>query len=316
MCNDDCVIGRQYLIRVYNHIPALKEYHLVKMHSKTWHVGHERLLKLDGDGVIMAIVNATPDSFSDGGQHNSCEAAVAHALRCVEEGAQILDIGGESTRPGAAAVSAQQEQDRVLPVIERLSKETDALISIDTYRAQTARLALEAGAHIVNDVHGLQREPEIAGVVKSLNAGVCIMHTSRDRSVLPDPVADQHLFFQSSMEIAKARGIADEAIMLDPGFGFGKSKDDDLQLMARFSELLTLGYPLLVGTSRKRTLGALTGHQLGADRDIATAATSAVLRLAGAVVFRVHNVAATRDALKVSDAILATKRDHLAGEMR
>lgn len=286
------------------------------MHSKTWHVGHERLLKLDGDGVIMAIVNATPDSFSDGGQHNSCEAAVAHALRCVENGAQILDIGGESTRPGADAVSAQQEQDRVLPVIERLSKETDALISIDTYRAQTAKMALEAGAHIVNDVHGLQREPEIAEIVKSFNAGVCIMHTSRDRDVLSDPVADQHLFFKSSMEIAKAHGVADAAIMLDPGFGFGKSKEDDLQLMARFSELLTLGYPLLVGTSRKRTLGALTGHQLAADRDIATAATSAVLRLAGAVVFRVHNVAATRDALRVSDAILAAKRDHLAGEMR
>lgn len=272
-----------------------------------WKVAHGRQLLLGERGRLMAIVNVTPDSFSDGGRHASTETAVAHALRCVEEGADIVDIGGESTRPGAAAVDADEEQARVLPVIERLARETPALISVDTYRAETARLAIAAGAHIVNDVFGLQREPELALVVAETKAGICIMHTGRDREKMPDPIEDQFAFLRRSLEIARQAGIAREAIVLDPGFGFAKeTTEENLELMARFSALKALGLPLLAGTSRKRFLGALTGRE-APDRDVATAATTALLRLEGAAVFRVHNVAINRDALAVTDAMVAAK---------
>ncbi len=270
-----------------------------------WRVGRGRSLELGPKGHLMAIVNVTPDSFSDGGRHANRDSAVAHALACVRDGAAILDIGGESTRPGAVEVTPAEEQDRVLPVIERLAAETDALISIDTYRAETARLAMAAGAHIVNDVHGLQREPEIAGVAARTGAGVCIMHTGRGREQLADRIVDQEYFLSESLRIARAAGIDEEAIVLDPGFGFAKDRDDDLELLARFSELHRLGFPLLAGTSRKRFIGAVTGREKADERDVGTAATTVMLRLAGAAIFRVHNVAANRDALMMADAVLA-----------
>lgn len=255
----------------------------------------------------MAIVNVTPDSFSDGGRHDTVNAAVDHALRCVEQGADIVDIGGESTRPGADPVSAAQEQDRVLPVIEALSRH-DVLMSIDTYRAETARLALASGAHIINDVCGLQWEPEIAAVAATFRAGLCIMHTGRGRVVLPDPIADQRLFFDKALAIAKAAHVSADTMMLDPGFGFAKETVQiNMDLMARCSELLALGFPLLVGTSRKRFLGTLTGRD-AAERDVATAATSALLRMQGASVFRVHDVPGNRDALAVADALMAAEK--------
>ena len=273
-----------------------------------WRVGYGRTLDLSERGAIMAIVNVTPDSFSDGGLHDSTEAAVAHALACVEEGASILDIGGESTRPGAAAVSPEEEMARVLPVISTLRQKTDALISIDTYRAVTARAAVAAGAHIVNDVHGLQREPEIAAVAAETGSGLCIMHTGRGRAKLADPIADQREFLGRSLDIAARAGVARETIVLDPGFGFAKeSLEENMELMARFEELHALGLPLLVGTSRKRFLGALTGRE-APDRDTATAATTVALRLKGASVFRVHNVAINRDAVLIADAMLETER--------
>ncbi|MCJ8518168.1 dihydropteroate synthase [Pseudorhizobium tarimense] len=276
----------------------------------SWSVGRGRCLELGNRGQIMAIVNVTPDSFSDGGRFVDASHAVSQALACVEEGASILDIGGESTRPGAAEVSAAQEQDRVLPVIERLVRETDALISIDTYRAETARLAIAAGAHIVNDVHGLRREPEIARVVAAASAGLCIMHTGRDRAgeLLPDVIADQRAFFDVSLGFARAAGVRDDAIVLDPGFGFAKDSDANLELMARFPELQDVGLPWLVGTSRKRFIGAVTGREKAADRDIGTAATTVMLRLAGAAIFRVHDVASTRDALAMADAVIAVQQ--------
>lgn len=264
----------------------------------------------------MAIINVTPDSFSDGGRHNNVNAAIDHALQCLSDGADILDIGGESTRPGAAEVSAQEEQDRVLPVIEALRAEGSAVISIDTYRASTAKCAVEAGAHIVNDVHGLQREPEIANIAAEYGSGLCIMHTNRNRDAVIDVIDDQKVFFERSLEIARNAGVTDTSITLDPGFGFGKDLQHDVELMARFEEIVSLGYPLLVGTSRKRTLGALTGRQVAADRDIATATTSALLRMSGAMIFRVHNVSATRDALRVADAILQAKQNHLSGDFQ
>ncbi|MGK9050838.1 dihydropteroate synthase [Neorhizobium petrolearium] len=263
----------------------------------------------------MAIVNVTPDSFSDGGRYSgSVETAIAHAMSCIRDGAAIVDIGGESTRPGAVEVSAAEEQDRVLPVIERLAAETDALISIDTYRAETARLAVAAGAHIVNDVHGLQREPEIANVVARTGAGVCIMHTGRGREQekCADLVADQEFFLTESLKIARAAGIPEEAVILDPGFGFAKNRDEDVELMARFAELHRLGFPLLAGTSRKRFTGSVTGREKPDERDVGTAATTVILRLAGAAIFRVHNVAVNRDALAMADAVLAAAEAHAA----
>ncbi len=281
---------------------------MVSGNVTNWHLAHGRQLLLGEKGRLMAIVNVTPDSFSDGGRHFSVEKAVEHALACLAEGADILDIGGESTRPGSDPVSAGEEQDRVLPVIERLSRETDALISIDTYRAETARAAVSAGAHIVNDVFGLQREPDIAEVAANTGAGLCIMHTGRDRQKLADVVADQFTFLGRSLDIASAAGVAREAITLDPGFGFAKeTAEENFELMARLGEISSLGCPLLVGTSRKRFLGAVTGRE-PAGRDAATAATTALLRLKGASVFRVHNVAINRDALLVADAMVAAGR--------
>lgn len=273
-----------------------------------WRVGHGRSLDLSERGAIMAIVNVTPDSFSDGGLHADVEAAVAHALACVEEGAVILDIGGESTRPGAAEVTPDEEMARVVPVISALRQKTDALISIDTYRAATAKAAVEAGAHIINDVHGLQREPEIAAVAAATGAGLCIMHTGRGREKLADPIADQRHFLGLSLDIAARAGVARETIVLDPGFGFAKeSTEENMDLMIRFEELHGFGLPLLAGTSRKRFLGALTGRE-ARDRDAATAATTFALRLKGASVFRVHNVAINRDALVIADAMLSAER--------
>ncbi|MBV2183744.1 MAG: dihydropteroate synthase [Rhizobium sp.] len=264
----------------------------------------------------MAIVNVTPDSFSDGGRHFSLDKALDHARACLAEGADILDIGGESTRPGAAPVSPAEEQDRVLPVIENLARETDALISIDTYRAETARLALAAGAHIINDVYGLQKEPEIAHVAAATGAGLCIMHTGRGRERLADVIADQFDYLERSLAIAVAGGVARETIVIDPGFGFAKETvEENMALMARCDELLALGYPLLVGTSRKRFLGTLTGRDAG-ERDAATATTTALLRLKGASVFRVHNVAINRDALAITDAMIAAQRESAKGQAR
>lgn len=281
---------------------------MVSENVTNWHLAHGRKLLLGEKGRLMAIVNVTPDSFSDGGRHFSVERAVEHALSCIAEGADILDIGGESTRPGGDPVSAAEEQDRVVPVIEQLAKETDALLSIDTYRAETARVAVAAGAHIVNDVFGLQREPDIAEVAAKTGAGLCIMHTGRDRQKLADVVADQFAFLERSLEIAVVAGVARQAITLDPGFGFAKeTAEENFELMARLEEVSALGYPLLIGTSRKRFLGTVTGRE-PADRDAATAATTALLRLKGASVFRVHNVAINRDALLVADAMMAAGR--------
>lgn len=276
-----------------------------------WQVAHGRSLKLDGDGLIMAIVNTTPDSFSDGGQFLAADEAVNHALTCVAQGAHIIDIGGESTRPGADIVTVQQEQDRVLPVIERLARETDVLISVDTYRASTAKLAIEAGAHIVNDVFGLKKDVDMARVIGQAGAGVCIMHTGRERQKLPDIIEDQFLFLNRSLELADAAGIAREAIVLDPGFGFAKDVDENVALMSRFEELKGFGLPILAGTSRKRFIGALTGRDSAEERDVGTSATTALLRIAGAVIFRVHNVVMTRDALAIADAVLRYEKHNL-----
>lgn len=274
--------------------------------TKQWRLAHGRSLELGEQSIIMGIVNVTPDSFSDGGHFNDFDRAILATEKMLEQGAHIIDVGGESTRPGGAAVDAQTEAARVIPVIKAIAERFDCIISIDTYRASTAQKAIEAGAHIVNDVWGLQREPAIAKVAKETGAGLVIMHTCRDRQPDPDVIADQYLFLNRSLEIASGYGIDASHIVLDPGFGFGEDQSDDIRLLARLRELEAFGYPLLVGTSRKRFIGTMTGQTDPLKRDVATAATSVALRLAGADIFRVHNVEFNRDALAVADAILQT----------
>ncbi len=276
--------------------------------ERTWRLARGRTLELGRDAVLMGILNVTPDSFSDGGQFLDVDQACAQAAFMVGQGAAIIDIGGESTRPGGPPVSAEQEQARILPVIRAIAEATGALISVDTYRAETARQAIAAGAHIVNDVWGLQRDPDMAGVLAQSGAGVVIMHTGRDRDVDPDPVRDQHVFLDRSVAIARAAGVADDRIVLDPGFGFGKESPElNFALMRRFEELQAFGFPLLVGTSRKRFIGHATGRE-APGRDPGTAATSVILRLSGADIFRVHDVALNADALKVVDAMISSGR--------
>ncbi|RWK08481.1 dihydropteroate synthase [Mesorhizobium sp.] len=279
------------------------------MTTRRWQLAHGRHLDLGPKAVVVGILNVTPDSFSDGGLFIAADKAIAQARRMVKEGAAVIDVGGESTRPGFAPISAEEEQARVLPVIEALAGSGEALISVDTYREDTARRAVAAGAHIVNDVWGLQREPGIARVAAETGAGLIIMHTGRERQKLPDAIEDQFLFLRKSLEIARAGGVADGQIVLDPGFGFAKeTTEENLDLMARFSELVALGFPLMAGTSRKRFIGGVTGRE-PAERAAGTAATSVILRLKGADLFRVHDVAINVDALAVADAMLAREND-------
>lgn len=279
------------------------------MNTRVWHLAHGRSLELGPVARIMGILNVTPDSFSDGGRYLSPEAALDRALEMRDAGASIIDVGGESTRPGADPVGEAEEQRRVLPVIEALARAGDMLISVDTYRASTASRAVAAGAHIVNDVWGLHKDAALAKVAAEGRAGLVLMHTGRERQKLADPVEDQFAFFTQSLLVAREAGVTNDSIVLDPGFGFGKETvEANLDLMARFTELEALGHPLLVGTSRKRFIGGLTGRAVG-ERDAGTAATSVALRLKGAALFRVHDVAMNRDALAVADALLARERE-------
>lgn len=282
--------------------------------TRVWNVGHQASIELGARSVLMGILNITPDSFSDGCKNLSKEAALSTAIQMIDQNATILDVGGESTRPGAEATGAEEEQRRILPVIRLLAEKTKAIISVDTYRACTAEMGLTAGAHIINDIWGLQKDKYMAKVVADYRAGVCIMHNGRDRARPDDIIEDQLDWFGRSIDIALSAGIADNQIMLDPGFGFAKDQEHNLELMARFSELLDLGFPLMVGTSRKRFIGALTNKDVN-GRDVGTAATSAYLRLQGADVFRVHDVDTNSDALAVIDAVGAQKDRSLSATL-
>jgi len=267
-----------------------------------WRLAHGRSLMLGPSPVIMGILNVTPDSFSDGGIYLAADAAIRGAIEMAAEGAAIIDIGGESTRPGASSVSEEEEQARILPVIRELAKRGGLYLSVDTVRASTARRAIAEGAHVVNDVWGLQRDDGMAQAVAETGAGLVIMHTGRERARDDDVVVDQFEYLRRSLEIAARAGIRKDAILLDPGFGFAKDPDENLALLAHLPRLLKLGHPLLVGTSRKRFLGHVTGRD-ASQRDVATAATSVVARMKGAAVFRVHDVGANCDALAIADAV-------------
>lgn len=279
--------------------------------TKTLTVAHGRNLQTGPKGLLMGVLNVTPDSFSDGGRFDSVAAAVQHARALVDAGAAIIDIGAQSTRPGAADVDAAQEQARLLPVVEAVAQALPGtILSIDTFRADTAAKAIAAGGHILNDVWGLQKEPDMARVAAQSGAGLMIMHTNRERAMIGDVIEDQRAFLGRSLAIAADAGVPDSAIVLDPGFGFGKDADHNVAIMVRFDELIAdqqLGrYCWGVGTSRKRFIGALTGRDVDA-RDSGTAATTVALRLSGAGLFRVHDVAINADALAVADAIVAAE---------
>ena len=255
--------------------------------------------------LVMGILNVTPDSFSDGGLFAGEAEAVSQADRLVVEGAAILDIGGESTRPGHVPVTAEEEQARVVPVIRALAPRLAVPISIDTYKASTARLALEAGAGIVNDVWGLQREPEIADVAAAHGAPVVIMHNREAIDADLDIVADMLAFFERSLGIARRAGIPDRDVVLDPGIGFGKTWSQHLEALRRLPEIRALGFPVLVGISRKSLLGRLHDRETRpADRLYGSLAAHALAATLGADIVRVHDVAAHIDAVRVVDAVM------------
>jgi dihydropteroate synthase len=260
------------------------------------------------DFTVMGVVNVTPDSFSDGGLYIDAEAAIAHAVELEAEGAGILDIGGESTRPGADPVEAPAELERVLPVIEGLrARGVTAQLSIDTSKAAVAAAALDAGASLVNDVTALRGDPEMAGLVAARGVRCCLMHmlgeprTMQDDPRYDDVVSDVKAFLEERMTFAVAHGVAEERILLDPGIGFGKTPDHNLELLARVDELVALGRPVVIGTSRKSFLGRITGRPVD-DRLAATIATNVLAYERGARVFRVHDVAPVRDALVIAGA--------------
>ncbi len=274
-----------------------------------WHI-HCTAHDLSRRGMIMGIVNVTPDSFSDGGRFLDHGRAVEHALKLAAEGADILDIGGESTRPGAAPVEEAEELRRVLPVIRALRPVTRALISIDTMKAAVARAALEAGADIINDVTGLRGDAAMARVAADSRAGVIVMHmagtpqTMQREPVYQDVLAEVTAFFQERLRTLEGQGIAAERIVLDPGFGFGKTLEHNLRLLHGLPDMMALGRPLLAGVSRKSMIGQLLGNADPAARDWPTVALTSHLRELGARLFRVHEVLPNVQALRMTEAIL------------
>jgi dihydropteroate synthase len=258
---------------------------------------------------VMGIVNVTPDSFSDGGLWLDHGDAIAHGRELVDEGAAILDIGGESTRPGAEPVDADEERRRVLPVVEGLH-DAGAQLSIDTTKRVVAQAALDAGATFVNDVSALRFDPELAGLCAERGCDVCLMHMlGEPRTMQHDPryddvVSDVKAFLEERLAFAVREGIAEERVLLDPGIGFGKTVEHNLELLRRLDELVALGRPIVIGTSRKAFLGRLTGRAVPAERVAGTVAANVLALERGATVFRVHDVAQTVEALKVATATL------------
>jgi dihydropteroate synthase len=265
--------------------------------------------------VVVGILNVTPDSFSDGGDFLDPEAAAEHALSMLEEGAGILDLGGESTRPGSEPVSPGAELRRVVPVIERiLAVRPEAVISVDTHRAQTATAALEAGARLVNDVTALRGDLSMASVVEEAGCPVILMHMQGEPKTMQmephyeDVVREVTDFLDRRAEHAVAAGVRPENIIVDPGIGFGKNLEHNLELLRNLDVMVALGFPVLVGASRKRFIGSITGAQEARERVFGTVATTVLAYERGATLFRVHDVRANRQALDVAEAVLHTFR--------
>ncbi|UZD66534.1 dihydropteroate synthase [Marinobacter sp. AN1] len=258
---------------------------------------------------VMGIVNVTPDSFSDGGRYNSVELAVQRAREMVADGAAFVDVGGESTRPGAAPVSEQEELDRVCPVVEAIAREVDTVISVDTSTPSVIRETARLGAGLVNDVRALEREGAVDAAVEA-GLPVCLMHmkgapgTMQQNPEYRHVVRDVATYLMDRVRVCEAAGIPAEKILLDPGFGFGKTLEHNLQLLATLEQLRVLGYPLLVGMSRKTMLGQITGREVS-ERLPASLAVATISALKGASVIRVHDVRETVDAVRVVEAMQA-----------
>lgn len=273
-----------------------------------WKIGGDRRLDLATRPLVMGIVNVTPDSFSDGGKYFDPSHAIEHGLKLAADGADILDVGGESTRPGATPVPAEEELNRVVPVIRALAQQTHVTISIDTMKAFVARAAIDAGATIVNDVAGL-REPAMVDVCRDSKVGIIVMHmqgtpqTMQANPSYTDVVGDTVTYFRERLQTLVEAGISKESICLDPGIGFGKTLDQTLLQLRRLSEYAALGQPICLGVSRKGFLGQITGH----DRAGRLASTLAVNCFAiaqrNAHIVRVHDVAEHRDAVRMAEAI-------------
>jgi dihydropteroate synthase len=257
--------------------------------------------------VIIGIINVTPDSFSDGGHLPSADAAIAHGERLMADGSRLLDVGGESTRPGAAPVPVQEEIARVVPVIAGLQQRGVGPISVDTRKAEVARAALDAGAAVINDVSGLRFDAELAAVARAAQAGVMLMHMRGTPATMDDLATYDHLAVEVAAELAalaeqaERAGIARERLVVDPGFGFAKAALQNFRLLDELATIVALGYPVAVGLSRKRFLGAATGRPVG-DRDRATAVACALAWERGARLFRVHDARLTREALALASA--------------
>jgi dihydropteroate synthase len=258
---------------------------------------------------IMGVVNVTPDSFSDGGEHDDAASAIAHARRLAQEGAAILDVGGESTRPGADPVPADEERRRVVPVVEAIAG-LGAQVSVDTMKLEVAEAAVAAGATYVNDVSAFRHDPDLAGLVADRGLDCCLMHmlgeprTMQDDPRYDDVVDDVKAFLEERLAAAVAAGVPEERVQLDPGIGFGKTLEHNLELLRRLEEIVAIGRPVVLGTSRKNFLGRLTGRDPAA-RVHGTVATCVLGLERGATVFRVHDVAAVADGLAVAAATLA-----------
>ena len=277
--------------------------------KQVWRIGNQDQ-DLSRHGMVMGIVNVTPDSFSDGGRFFNLGRAVEHALRLVEEGADIVDIGGESTRPGAEPVDEAEEIQRVLPVIRAVRSQTRVLISIDTTKAAVARAALDAGANIINDVTGLRGDAAMPRLAAESEAGVVVMHmigtprTMQQHPEYEDVVREVREYFLARLHCLELEGIAPERVALDPGFGFGKTLDHNLALMKSLPELVVRDRPLLIGVSRKSTIGRVVESDLMEDRDWPTVALTSYSREKGACIMRVHDVRPNVQALRMTEAIL------------
>ncbi len=251
---------------------------------------------------LMGIVNVTPDSFSGDGLAHDVAAAVDQAVHMCRDGADIIDVGGESTRPGFQAIAADDEIRRTVPVIEKLVRELDIPVSIDTYKPEVARAALGVGAHLVNDVHGFRREPDVAAVAAEFGVPAVVMHNQRDRE-LHDVIGDITVGLVESLRIARERGLPEERLIVDPGFNFGWTEEQALEMLRRLGELRALGRPILVGTSRKSTIGTVLGLPVE-DRLEGTAATVALSIANGADIVRVHDVKEMARVARMADAVV------------
>ena len=263
----------------------------------------DKNIELGKKTLIMGILNVTPDSFSDGGRYNNLDSALEQAKKMVEDGIDIIDIGGESTRPGHTQISVEEEIERVVPVIEMLSKELDVIISIDTYKYQVAEAALKAGAHIINDIWGLQYDNgEMAMLAAEYNVPVIAMHNQNGTEYSEDIILSMRKFFERTYEISDRYGISRDNIILDPGIGFGKGMEENIEVLARLEELRDMGR-ILLGTSKKRFIGTILGGLSTDERVEGTVATTIIGIGKGVDIVRVHNVLENKRAALVADRI-------------